>query len=352
MTTAAQNIADNRSYTIGPAFAKDNQLLLPEETCDPSVNSDEFIPVQQDATEPASKPSLKTRFKNHVCNFIDQIRSAWRQIRILNPFTHLLNFIEYIRCSKHLRAAKERNGAKTEEALKEYHRSLQFNPNNPCKKSLYRTHFSSNNKPKPLVVLFLGNNQNLLTPREQAGMNELYEKLKRNKNIDLVIFRVGEATCDIKHKWFMGDCSVHTNVVFEHTSNIIEDIINCKGQFRGRIKPSEALFLGYSFGGGTVDKILREKWGKIGGNIPVSSICIDPIKLGAYNLGCPVEERPPHSRKHIVFYQDNSTAINGTYQMGLKPGDICIKVPGANHDTIDNNENIHRYIQRRVRELK
>ena len=85
---------------------------------------------------------------------------------------------------------------------------------------------------------------------------------------------------------------------------------------------------------------LNKKWKDIGQNIPVSTVYIDPIELGAYNLGIPVEKRPPHSTKHLNFYQENSALINGTNPKGLKNGDISIGMPFDNHDSIDNNKKV------------
>ncbi len=355
MTTAATQIADNSSYRIGQTPIKYNLPLSIKDSCQPSkspIDTDEVILTENQTTkEPPVKKCFKTKFKNFICRFINDLRDAWKKIRIFNPFTHILNLIEYIRCSKHLKAAKNRNGAKTEEELKNYHKSFEFDPNNPSEKALYSTNFQTGNKQKPLVVVFLGNNQTLLTPHNQAGINELYEKLKRNKNIDLAIFRVGEASCDIKHKLFMGSCSMHTDIVFENTSNILEDMVKGKGRFEGRNKPSQIMLVGYSFGGGTVDKLLKEKWNKIGKDITTSSICIDPIKLGAYNLGCPVEERPPHSREHHVFYQKNSAAINGCANKIRKCNDFSTKMINDDHESIDNNQHIHNYVLKKVREL-
>lgn len=355
MTTTATQIADNNSYKLGQTPIKHSSPLLSEDfsnSIESSADTDEVVLTASPVTEePPAKKSLKTRFKNFISGFINNLRAAWKKIRVLNPFTHILNLIEHVRCSKHLKAAKDRNGAKTEEELKDYHKSFELNPNNPSEKSLYSTNFQPGNKQKPLVVMFLGNSQTLLTPHQQAGLNELYEKLKRNKNIDLAIFRVGEAGCDIKHKLFMGDCSMHTDVVFENTSNILEDMVKGKGQFAGRNRPSQIMLVGYSFGGGTVDKLLREKWNKIGNGIPTSSICIDPIKLGAYNLGCPVEERPPNTREHRVFYQRNSAAINGCAHKRAKCNDSSTNMINDDHETIDNNPHIHNYILKKVREL-
>lgn len=315
-------------------------------------DEDEFVsaPLEEETEQSYSdKTEKKPWYKRLLGTVIDKTRNFWKTIRRFNPITQLFNFIEYVRCSGDIRKATRRNGAKTEEEIKKYHESLKFDEENPNENAIFRTHFTESSKPKPLVALFLGNGQTHLTSGETAGLNELYNRLKKNKDIDVVIFRVGHAVCDLRNRFLGGDCSLNTDVVFQHTSNVIEDIMNSRGEFNGRQKPSQVILTGYSFGGGTVDKLLREKWNKIGKNIPTSTACIDPITLGAYNLGCPIEKRPPHSLKHLVFYQQNSTAINGSHQNETKPQDIIKKVPNADHESIDNDESVLSSVERFVK---
>ena len=274
----------------------------------------------------------------------DFAKRLWKKIREYNPLTKFFNTLEQVRCFKHIENAKDRNGVKTEEELKEYHQSLKFDPENPDPKKLFRTNITKNNESKPLIVLCLGNVQTLSSSESFAGLNKLYKQLEK-EGYDVIIFRTGDATYDLRHRFLLDDdCSLNTNVVFEHTSNIIEDIIKERGLFNGHKKPQKVIFTGYSFGGGTVDRLLNKKWSDIGQNIPVSTVYIDPIELGAYNLGIPVEKRPLHSIRHLNFYQENSAFINGINPEGLKNGDLSIGMSFDNHDSIDNNEKVLKTI--------
>lgn len=301
---------------------------------------DRFVPYEDENEsqyEENSNASWLGSIKRFFGRIVDIARRWWREIRRHNPLSWLFNFIERERCREHIQQAQSRNGARNEEELTEYHRSLERN-------GIFRIHLGEGNSPRPLVVLFLGNSQTLDTERNVAGVNELYHRLSQNPNIDVAIFRVGTAGNDLSSRFLFGDCSLNTDVVFEHTSSVLEDLINGRGLFRGRQQPTRIVLSGYSFGGGTINRLLNEQWERIGQNIPVSAALIDPITLGADDCGHPVEYRPPHVERYCLFYQQNSSAINGCSQYGLRDGDICREVHFDDHESIDNNPFVLRQI--------
>ena len=259
----------------------------------------------------------------------------------------IVGFISNQRLSSDLTSAKNRDGARTEEELKEYHKSLRYEEdlkslryvrNNLDPKKIYSTHFSNQKGSKPLLILFLGNEQT----HEWlfSGMNGIKDRFAKDGDVDIVIFRVGNASDELKYKYFMSsDASLHSRIVYQHSLNIIEDIINGKGEFTGREKPSKVLIAGFSWGGGTSSKLLNEDWDKIGQGIPVAaSAHIDAIELGIENWGRPVTRRPRHSQNHIVFYQKNSTLLNGS---GQENADVEHRDDGDNdHMGLDINDDV------------
>ncbi len=329
--TACNKSSFAASETAKEAFGETNQCTYN------TGKTDQYVPSwdQNNINSELNQPSIAKRF---FASAMDFCKRLWKEIRENNPLTIFFNTLEKIRCHKYIENASKRNGAKTEEELKEYHQSLQFNPQSPDPSKLFRTNIHQSTESKPLIVLCLGNIQTLSSSESFAGLNILYKELEKEGH-DVIIFRTGNAECDLKHRFLLNDdCSLNTDVVFEHTSNIIEDIIKERGLFSGHKKPQKVIFTGYSFGGGTVDRLLNKKWKDIGQNIPVSTVYIDPIELGAYNLGIPVEKRPPHSIHHLNFYQENSALINGINPIGLKNSDVSIGMPFDNHDSIDNNQ--------------
>ena len=252
----------------------------------------------------------------------------------------MLNSLERLRISGELRRAQNRNGARIDdnEALSQYHSSLEFNPESPCENALFRYYPSTTNK--PLVVLFLGNSQTHTTPAATAGINELAERLRRSGH-PVIVFRVGCASNELWHKLCISsDCSLHTEVVYKHTVNILDDLFHGRGRFENLPRPPAAIFAGYSFGAGTLQRYLLENRPPV----PVlRTASIDPIQLGSYNLGLPDTERPRHQGVHFTAYQNNS-AINGSYPDGHHPGDISIHFPNETHNTIDENREVLRRV--------
>src|SRR3989338_5995708 len=160
-----------------------NEFVVPEKTeyrirhttqCTNNTDeTDEYISTQNknnNAPE-SNQPSVSKRFFASVVDFCKRL---WREIRENNPLTIFFNALEKARCHKHIENAKNRNGAKTEEELKDYHQSLQFNLKNPDPFKLFRTNINESTESKPLIVLCLGNVQTLASRERFAGLNMLY----------------------------------------------------------------------------------------------------------------------------------------------------------------------------------
>ena len=148
-------------------------------------------------------------------------------------------------------------------------------------------------------------------------------------------------------------------MIYEHTKNIIEDCINGKGIFEEHLhlhlKPSKIILCGYSWGGGTIDKLLKDNWNKTN-NVPIGATAyIDAIKLGSFNLGCPIDRRPLYSQNHINFYQNNSMFLNGSELNGNNNHDISENVQDTqtDHLNIDDKtsilDKIYRFIKKHTK---
>jgi len=275
---------------------------------------------------------------------------------LLSPIIGLLSSFEGSRCSWALGKVKNRNNAKTNEQIEKYHNSILFNEDKPDEKKIFR-YFSSDKKvEKPLIVLFMGNEQTHMWSDSNAGMIKLYEKLKKDNVADVLLFRVGNAVNDLKHKLFISDdCSLSTDIVYQHSVNVLEDVILGRGMFTGQSKPSKVSFVGYSWGGGTVDKLLKEDWGRIGQDIPVAStVQIDAVNLGIFNLSTPVLKRPLCSASHLNIFQNNYDYLNGCNQ-SIKIGideSMVITDESFTHNKIDDHpevlSRIYNFVKERI----
>ena len=281
-------------------------------------------------------------YRRAVGRVIDIARNGWRLIRKFNPITQLINLIESVRCSPHIQNARNRNGISidnNEELRRKYHEPLMFDPQNPNEKAIVRYHFSNANESRPLIVLFLGNAQTHTTPGDVAGINELFERFKRAGH-NVVAFRVGNASNELMHRFGLSsDCSLNTEVVYQHTVNILDDIINLRGEFARYKRPSRIVLGGYSMGGGTIGRYIAEHGRRIG--IPITATAsIDAVLPGSYNLGSPDQTRPPHDGAHLNIYQDEDYAIRGAANHAPRSSDSSIYLPNETHETIDNNRQV------------
>lgn len=304
--------------------------------------------------------SIKKLFVSFVKNTVSCLREVAKIIKPVSPLllfipgiplivkalfllplaiSFSLDTIEDYRIKNDVEKTQNRNGAKSEKELEDYHKSLLYDENTPDPKKLFKVHFSKqNDKPKPLVILFLGNCQDLEWSDECAGVNKLFTEFKKRDDVDVICFRVGCAKEELMYKLGLSsDPSMHTKIVFEHSSNIIEDLINSRGIFKGRAKPSQVGIAGYSWGGGTVNKLLDERWDKIAPDVKISACAhIDAIKLGTEHMGGPVTKRPKNTLTHFSFHQNNSMLLNG-YSLNGSNSSLCIESDEYHHENIDDN---------------
>ncbi len=341
MTTAATSTLNPVCPYITPPIVIDNPdfqtLNHPG-----SNNEDCFV---GESPEASPRESIQLPWHSRVLNrVVHTARTIWMGIRRYNPFTQIFNLIENARANPHVRRAESRNGATTNDEIRRYHESILFNPSSPDENAIFRYHFSNTNQSRPLIVLALGNSQTHMTPENTAGVNRLFNRF-RDAGHNVVIFRTGCVSNELNGRFLGGgNLGLHPRVVETHMRNVLEDIINGRGLFAGFARPTQVAFAGYSFGGGCIDNVIR-KWNSIGGNIPVSSTAyIDPIQHGACNLASPVESRPNHSRRHCLFYQNNSIAVCGRHSPQIRNGDISLEVPSTYHETIDDNPMVQQRV--------
>ncbi len=334
-TASTLNLVPNPAFAGSPvsSLSVPNQNLESGES-DFSCDEDTYVSSLNSENSTATQAPWYKRLLQGVIN---KARNGWRVIRRYNPITLAFNYIENRRVSSHVRNAEARGGATTDNEIRQYHQSLLFNPQEPNENALFRYHFHNDNSPRPLVVLCLGNAQTHLTPANDAGINELYNRFK-NAGYNVIAFRASCASTSLKNRFFLSnDFSLHPQVIEAHMSNILQDIINGRGLFRGLQQPTQVAFGGYSFGGGCVHNMISN-WRAIGRNIPIAaSVYIDPIQHGQYNLGCPIENRPNHEGRHCLFYQEGSIGINGVHQNGLRTNDRSYAVPERYHCDIDDD---------------
>ena len=207
-----------------------------------------------------------------------------------------------------------------------------------------------------LIVLCLGNNQDLTGPakkQKEKGMQAVVlEQLKQGQNgkrPTILLFRTGHALYgDLLAR--QNNMKRHTAVAFEHTTNIVRDAVQGRGVFNRLPSIKRVSFGGYSFGGGTVSA-LCDRYGQWTQGMkdppPIERVVmVDAVRLGLHHLGEPVTARPSNAGQVLHIFQDSPVNSNrqeklGAYvvhgadlQKGKLPQDTTKRVNRTDHFAI------------------
>lgn len=225
--------------------------------------------------------------------------------------------------------------------------------NSDLKNKIFDFHKSSKEGPKTQVILFMGNMQSFEGSKEGIGIRDLYEKLKKEDNHDVMIFRVGDAVEELN---FIAEKEHNPKLipatVLAQTKKIIQARNESKGIFQGMEKPKDVAMIGYSWGGGTLSEINAD-WKDISNGVDIRcTATIDAVKYGCQNLGSPLRTRPEGSDKHLNIFQNNSYIVSGDNMQGIKREDQEFTVKQldpksknkATHYSIDDNQRVKQKI--------
>ena len=248
------------------------------------------------------------------------------------------------RAHETLANAKNRNYAKTNTQIAQYHQSIKYSSDN--KQGIFLEHQAPVAKDKKQIILLMGNLQNPGMSEHESGILKIFNKLKKENKHDLLLVRVGSAKEDLLHKLgFSDNANLNTDVVYEHISNLIEDRIKQRGVFSSYDAVTQIDSIAYSWGGG-VQKKLEERWSKIvGREIPTRTFGIDRINYGCESCGEELCFRPNYSKEDIEIYQNNEFLINGEQNQDCKKHDQFIDIntiqrQQANHCEIDDCQSV------------
>lgn len=291
-------------------------------------------------------------------SIVEGVKSFCKNIRESSLFSWMFDSVQYDSESRSvIDKAKCRNNSCTPDEHIKYHKDLEFSDTNP--NGIYKSHFAPPGKAKTQVYLLLGHCQGFKDKEEETGVLRLYNKLVKDNDCDVVLFRVGCAKTDLKHVSGLSDrTDLKPEVVKEHVANIIEDRNYSRGVFAGHAKPANVVIAGYSWGAGLSKEIL-DRWKKIGNDTKVStSLTLDAVQYGVDNFATSLKERPAYSEKHVNIYQNNDLFINGSDLKGMDPSkqDVSMDVdklkPGTSlqHTEIDDDPNIIDSMYREIRE--
>ncbi len=335
MTAVAGNLITGFGQSIRRLFAS----FIPSlDEAVPANDTDSFSTEQKTEEAVQETPSLWTRLSQSVIN---GGRKIWGAIREYNPFSQAFNLIERYRIKNSVKAAENRNDLNTED----YHRSIQYNPGQNNDNAIFRYYPSNSNQ--DAVVLILGNTQ---THDSNCGINTLAERFHQAGH-PVIVLRTGDAAQSLRNRFFLSnDFNLHTEVVYAHSRNVINDIRNRTGIF-SNLGSQRVHLIGHSFGGGTSIRYTNEPGNNTG--LPVASVSTtDPVMLGHYHLANPERRLPGNGNTptpYLHFYQDNSYFINGE---PLNTGDrnvTSVYIPGSTHNTITEEETVQDRIFNFVR---
>jgi hypothetical protein len=291
-------------------------------------------------------------------SIVDGFKSFCKNIRESSFFSWIFDFIQYNSESRSvIDKAKCRNNSCTPDELIKYHKDLEFTNSNP--NGIYKSHFAPLGKAKTQVYLLLGHCQGFKDKEEETGVLRLYNKLVKDNDCDVVLFRVGCAMTDLKHvSGLSKQTDLKPEVVKEHVANIIEDRNHSRGIFSGLPKPANVVITGYSWGAGLSKEIL-DRWKKVGNDTTVStSMSLDAVQYGVNNFANSLKERPANSKKHINIFQNNDLFINGSNLKGIDPSkeDASVDVDklkqgtSLQHTEIDDDPNVIDSMYREIRQ--
>lgn len=234
------------------------------------------------------------------------------------------------------------------EELRRYHESLLHPPGQPdTDRQMFEYVRGSGPEPRRLVVLVMGNRQGFTSP--DNGMRELQRRFAGQPDVDVLLFRSGQAARDFRAATSQNTgLDGNTAVNMRHIENLVHDRIHCRGMFSGERPPSSMSMGGFSFGGGAIEE-LSDRWTQMNTQIPVTGVAlIDPIRLGIQHLGAPVTRRPAMAGRVLHFYQDSnlsrrpgtsergrrSIGVHGAPLADVRPGDSVRLIRGAGHREI------------------
>jgi len=317
-----------------------------------ACNYDQFFGTQALGNQ---EESLWQKVKNKVVGFFSSIL---KYVKSVSWIQKIAKNVDYIFHYGEARQARDRNGARTQEELVAYHDRLHYEPGRSLDNKIYTSKLTYDGQSRPLVVLVLGKNQSLRGSRRDVGLLRIYDELKARSDVDVVLFRVGGGLMDLGDSSGSSgnsssddsDCPFHSSVVLEHTANILEDMFHGRGRFSGYATPCRAVFVGFSWGGGTVDQIVNNQRDRLG-NVPTSTAYVDAVRLGVGNLGCGVEQRPECSRRHLHIHQENDLhGVHGLAMTNNEENDIAIQLPDTFHKDIDDRDDVVGQVSRFITE--
>jgi hypothetical protein len=306
----------------------------------------------------ASRIANQTGTSGFFKSIVEKVKNFGKNLRNNPWLSWIFDYFQHGgESSKALAKAKNRNYVKNGNDLIQYHDSLVFKQSNP--NGIYKSHFAPPGKAKTQVYLFLGHCQGFKDKEEETGILKIYNKLVKDNDCDVVLFRVGCAMTDLKHvSGLSKQTDLKPEVVKEHIANIIEDRNHSRGIFSGLPKPANVVIAGYSWGAGLSKEIL-DRWKKIGNDTEVStSMTLDAVKYGVDNFADSLQHRPPHSNKHLNIFQPNDLILRGDHLYGIdhRRGDVSIDVNQINpdaqlqHTEVDNDPNVINLIYKNIRQ--
>ncbi len=227
----------------------------------------------------------------------------------------------------------------------DYHRLIRYLPLNAqgerqeerLGEHFFQAHLSNNPRPKPIVIMILGNKDQMVDsppPARQRGINHLFNRLSSEnpEDADVVKIRLGS----VQHS---ADPRRHNALAAIHARNVVEDALSGKGVFNGR-RYTSVTFVAYSYGAGLLDEMLRDPHNPLRLNgVPVAgTVGIDPIRFRGYFANT---RRPPTSAPHLHIYQRNRAASDAFLAGGAltdpaRPGDRQMEITGTTHRGISN----------------
>ncbi|MDO8648738.1 MAG: hypothetical protein Q7R81_03050 [Candidatus Peregrinibacteria bacterium] len=160
-----------------------------------------------------------------------------------------------------------------------------------------------------IVFVFLGNSQTL--GDVNAGVFQQAVLQAKSTGVETLIFRVGNLTNELKSNLGLdATFSLHPEVIFSHTKNIVQDRLARRGVFSAMSQAQEVNCVAYSWGVGTADRLFgneNDKKALLGSAVLNSAAYIDGVLLGMDGRAQSVSRRPAANHFFNVYQQHTAT---------------------------------------------
>ena len=189
---------------------------------------------------------------------------------------------------------------------------------------------------KPVIVLFLGSNQDSTFSKDTPGLLDVAQKF-RSEGYHVQVFETGSNPIDADQE-------------FETRSGKYnEATLWFQQTYTGIQQTGEIIVIGYSWGAGMMHDVVAQAIVDNPNLVIRGSVSIDGVYLGGV---LPQKICPPTSFNHLQIYQNQETLHGSTvWQIDGNTQYVNMLIEDSSHTQIDEDERVHQAINQFIIDL-